>query len=122
VLFVCITQVADNSQLRFRRNPYLAFYQVTAGYLRDSAWPLTAGMCVIDAGACDGEFALYASRCVGPTGRVLALEPDPENFKCLRETFELNGGLPPNVTLLPMGLWKHSSELAFSGGNHLASN
>ena len=115
-------RTADNNQLRFRRNPYQAFYQVTAGYLRDSTWPLTAGMCVIDAGACDGEFALYASRCVGPTGRVLALEPDPESFKCLRETFDLNGGVPPNVALLPVGLWKHSRELAFSGGNHLTSH
>jgi FkbM family methyltransferase len=78
-------------------------------------------MCVIDAGTCDGEFTLYASRCVGPTGRVLALEPDPESFGLLRETFELNGGVPSNVELLPVGLWKHSSELAFSGGNHLTS-
>lgn len=114
-------RTADNRQMRFRRNPYLAFYQVTAGYLRDSAWPLTEGMSVIDAGACDGEFALYSSRCVGRTGRVLALEPDPASFRCLRETFDLNGGVPPNVELLPVGLWKHTSELAFSGGLHLAS-
>lgn len=111
----------DNIRLCFRRNPYLPFYQITAGYLRDSGWPITAGMCVIDAGACDGEFALYASRCVGPTGRVLALEPDPESFRLLRATFELNGGVPPNVELLPVGLWKHSGELAFSGGNYLSS-
>jgi FkbM family methyltransferase len=78
-------------------------------------------MCVIDAGACDGEFALYASRRVGPAGRVLALEPDPDSFGRLREPFEINGGVPPNVELLQLGLWKHSGELAFSAGNHLTS-
>ena len=30
-------RTADRNQLRFRRNLYLPFYQVTAGYLRGSA-------------------------------------------------------------------------------------
>ena len=113
---------SENVHLRFRHNPYLGFYQVTAGYLRRAAWSIQPGMCVVDAGACDGEFALYASRCVGPTGRVVALEPDPGNFRRLCDTFALNGGVPTNVSLLPVGLWKQSGRLQFIAGRHLTSS
>jgi FkbM family methyltransferase len=111
----------ENISLRFQHNPYLAFYEVTAGYLRGASSALEPGMCVIDAGACDGEFALYAARCVGASGRVLALEPDPANFARLRRTFLLNGGLPPHVELLPIGLWQHSGRVRFVTGQHLSS-
>jgi FkbM family methyltransferase len=115
-------RTSDDVQLRFRHNPYQPFYELTAGYLRDSAWPITAGMYVIDAGAYHGEFALYASRCVGPAGRVIALEPDPESFVRLCDSFALNGGVPPNVDLLNAGLWKCSGELVFSAGKMSGSH
>ena len=39
---------------------------------------------VIDAGANIGMFSIMASILVGKTGKVIAIEPDPENLKILK--------------------------------------
>jgi len=41
------------------------------------------GMTVLDVGANIGYYTVMASRLVGPTGRVLAFEPEPLNFELL---------------------------------------
>src|SRR3989442_15296406 len=41
------------------------------------------GMVAVDVGANIGVHALTLGRCVGPTGRVYALEPEPRNFALL---------------------------------------
>ncbi len=43
-----------------------------------------------DVGANAGYHTLMASRVVGPTGRVLAIEADPDTCRLLREQMELN--------------------------------
>src|SRR4051794_12403197 len=53
---------ADGHRLRFRHNPYLALYEMFYGYMGGRTGTIKPGMTVIDVGACDGEFALYASR------------------------------------------------------------
>jgi FkbM family methyltransferase len=63
-------------------------------YLVDAARPgrtfrdlfvgaLRPGTTVVDGGAHVGLYTVLASRSVGPTGRVLAFEPDPYNFAAL---------------------------------------
>lgn len=52
---------------------------------------LNTGMTVVDAGAYVGYYSLVASRVVGATGRVLAFEPEPENFSLLRRNLAKNG-------------------------------
>lgn len=54
------------------------------GYLRE-------GMVVIDVGANVGDLTSVAADCVGPSGRVLALEASPENACRLRERFAGTG-------------------------------
>jgi FkbM family methyltransferase len=49
------------------------------------------GMNVVDIGANIGYYTLLAARRVGPNGRVYAFEPEPQNFKRLRENIQLNG-------------------------------
>lgn len=44
---------------------------------------LSAGDWVLDVGANVGHYAVACSRIVGPTGRVIALEPIPETFALL---------------------------------------
>lgn len=51
---------------------------------------LTAGGCMVDAGANWGYFSLLAAPAVGPAGAVLALEPDPRQFAALRRNIDLN--------------------------------
>ena len=52
---------------------------------------LRPGMTVVDVGANTGYYALWASRLVGPLGRVLAFEPVPKLACTLRRNVELNG-------------------------------
>jgi FkbM family methyltransferase len=54
---------------------------------------LRPGMRVVDAGANLGAYAHLFARCVGPTGRVTAFEPDPTLFAAL-ETNARNNQLP----------------------------
>lgn len=61
---------------------------------------LKPGMHALDVGANIGYFTLLMARQVGPSGRVLAIEAEPENFRYLRANVELNG--LANVELLPV--------------------
>jgi FkbM family methyltransferase len=51
---------------------------------------LRAGDVFVDVGANWGYFALLASRLVGSSGRVLAIEPDPRLFELLTTNLNLN--------------------------------
>jgi FkbM family methyltransferase len=52
---------------------------------------LRPGMTYIDAGANRGYFTLQAAKLVGSSGRVIAIEPAPENYTYLQRSIELNG-------------------------------
>ena len=58
------------------------------------------GMTVVDVGANLGYYSLLASRLVGPSGRVVALEPNSENCRLLLSSLRLNE--TTNVQLLPV--------------------
>ena len=49
-----------------------------------------SGMTFLDVGANIGYFTAIAARAVGPNGKVIALEPDPESFKYLEQTIAAN--------------------------------
>ena len=67
---------------------------------------LVAGMNVIDVGANIGYFTVLAARAVGISGRVLAVEADPEMFRILRANVGLNQFA--NVELLPVAAHRHA--------------
>lgn len=51
---------------------------------------LKPGNLAIDAGACVGFFTIIMSRLVGPTGKVIAIEPDSRNLAMLRKNLDIN--------------------------------
>lgn len=63
---------------------------------------LQEGDLVVDLGAGIGDFAILASRRVGPEGKVIALEPNAEDYQLLKINVERNGC--PNVTALNVGV------------------
>lgn len=103
----------DGLTLSFPVNPYLAVFECY-GYLKEGAWTLEPGMCVVDAGACYGEFSIYASARVGPTGRVIVLEPDPKNIKILERAIASRELKHDNITIVRSGLWSHRDTLEFA--------
>jgi FkbM family methyltransferase len=62
------------------------------------------GATVIDIGANIGAHTLPLAQCVGPNGRVIAVEPTLYAFQRLTENLALNPGLGKNVTLLQVML------------------
>jgi hypothetical protein len=55
---------------------------------------LRPGDAFVDLGSNLGAYALWAARCVGSSGRVLAIEPDTHNHEVLTENVRLNGRVP----------------------------
>lgn len=68
--------------------------------IRELAPLLRPGVVFLDVGANLGYQTLMAAARVGPTGRVLAFEPNPDNLALLREGIRLNGFT--NITLYPL--------------------
>jgi FkbM family methyltransferase len=63
---------------------------------------LVPGLTVVDGGAHVGLYTLLAARAVGPSGSVLAFEPDPYNFAALACNVE--AARLHNVRLIPKAL------------------
>ncbi len=85
----------------------------------------TSGMTVIDVGANIGYYSILASALVGPTGRVVALEPNSENCRLLLSSLRLNG--TANVQLLPVAAdtargWAYYSTHVGSNGGLVADS
>ena len=59
--------------------------------LRTYGQLLQPGMVVVDVGANIGLYSAIAAKRVGSSGRVIALEPDPETFGFLKRTIQYNG-------------------------------
>jgi FkbM family methyltransferase len=79
------------------------------------------GEVVVDAGAFNGILmSIFASQ-VGPSGRVLAFEPDAVNRKKALRNWELNGR-PAHVEIIPAGLWDSETEIEFCERGALGSS
>jgi FkbM family methyltransferase len=96
-------------------DPYLE-----EGYLRGDPEPgvqeaivryLQPGGCFYDVGAHIGFYSLGAARIVGPSGRVVAFEPDPDNWRVLQENIARNG--LHQVTAEPLALWSSEGVIGF---------
>jgi FkbM family methyltransferase len=82
---------------------------------------LRPGASYWDVGAHLGYMVAVASRLVGPTGTVVAFEPNPENVRRLRRTIELND--LRNVMVRDVALSDHLGESQFflSGSSSMGS-
>ena len=78
------------------------------------------GMTVVDVGANLGYYSLLASKLVGPSGRVIAFEPNSENCRLLLSSLRLANAT--NVELLPVaadlapGWAYYSTHVGSNGG------
>lgn len=75
---------------------------------------LSAGNAVLDVGANIGCFSMLAAQLVGPSGKVVAIEPEPGNFECLSDNVHRNGF--KNVSLIPAALGGKSGTIQLRTG------
>ena len=69
------------------------------------------GDVVAEMGAYMGYYTLYLSQLVGEKGRIIAIEPMPDNLEFLKNNIEKNN--IKNVTIVPKGVWNEAGELTF---------
>ena len=77
------------------------FMETFVGEAYERVWRPEEGDTVLDIGAYVGMFTIKASKAVGPTGRVIAIEPSPENYALLKRNCKGLG----NVTLIRKAIW-----------------
>lgn len=73
---------------------------------------LRRGSRFLDIGAFVGYFTVLAAKLSRPTGRVIAVEPDPRNRELLRANLKRNDC--SNVRLFPIAAWDARAELWLS--------
>lgn len=79
---------------------------------------LTPGATFVDVGANIGFHTVTAAQIVGPHGRVVAIEANPENARLLNHTVTRNA--LANVTVLPLAASDRLGGATF--GSHIGSN
>ncbi len=79
----------------------LAFGEYEPNVIAELAPLLKPGGVFVDIGANIGYLTMLAAARVGPAGRVLAFEPNPDNVVLLREGIRANGFT--NIELFPLG-------------------
>ncbi|MEQ8746007.1 FkbM family methyltransferase [Pyruvatibacter sp.] len=74
-------------------------------------YPVTAGDTIVQIGASNGEETARFSKAVGAGGRVIAIEPAPDNVSQLIARFPQDGS--GNVTVVPKAAAKSGGQLRF---------
>ncbi|HEX7258644.1 MAG TPA: FkbM family methyltransferase [Nitrososphaeraceae archaeon] len=72
------------------------------------------GGIVVDVGAHYGRYSLIAAKRVGPKGKVIAIEADPENFDMLNKNIKLNESSKENVITLNYAASSNQSKVKLS--------
>lgn len=64
---------------------------------------LPEGGTFLDVGANIGYFTILASNCVGPSGKVFAIEPNPQTFTLLQGHLSANGLANTHASMIALG-------------------
>lgn len=102
----------DKVKYKMYINPFVSNNKLTSdikGYNRN--YHLRKDDIVVDAGAYNGLFTVYAAIKVGPNGHVIAFEPDPYSAHILSKNIYLNH--LSNVTVIKKGLFSKTSRVRF---------
>lgn len=91
--------------------PFFDLEHAVLDYLE--AQPIEGCNVFVDAGSYIGTFGIYVARAL-PYSKVVALEPDPENFRKLINNIKLNE--LANITALNKGLWNKDTKVVFAPG------
>ncbi|MDR7505918.1 MAG: FkbM family methyltransferase [Armatimonadota bacterium] len=77
---------------------------------------LSPGDVFVDVGAHIGYWSILAARIIGPEGKVVALEPDPEAAELCRSNIHANE-LSGIVDVIQAAAWSTEGQVEFSRAN-----
>ncbi len=83
---------------------------------------LKPGMVFIDAGANDGFYTLFAARKVGPSGKVVAVEPSSRERVNLRRNIERNNFENVRIVTEALGVTSGEADLRLAQDKHSGHN
>jgi len=110
----------SGDRIFYAPHPRIAFHcvQLLPWEEYEQYFKVEKGDVVVDAGAFIGDFTVYAAEKVGPTGVVVAIEPDPSNYFFL----SLNTARLRNVKLINKCIWKEKKILDFYLSSSIATH
>ncbi|MDD4353376.1 MAG: FkbM family methyltransferase [Candidatus Nanoarchaeia archaeon] len=95
---------------------------LSKGYLKN--YKLKKGDTVLDLGAFFGSFSIIAAKKVGPSGKVIAYEPDKRNFEILKQNVKESG--LKNIVIVNKAIFDKKATLnlssSFSSSNLFNKN
>ncbi|HWA17068.1 MAG TPA: FkbM family methyltransferase [Gemmatimonadales bacterium] len=91
------------------------FYEPEVSYFLTNV--LQPGDTVVDVGAHIGYFSVLAGRIVGPEGKVFAFEPEPGNYRRLRDHLAQNGLSQVQSFNVAVGSAPGTAEMYFNSDN-----
>ena len=98
-----------STRLRYLYRAYRYRFRVDRAEIRFLCGRLRTGQTAVDAGCFKGAYAYWMRRCVGPSGAVVAFEPQSLQVAYLRNVFAAMRY--DNVTVVPTGLSDTPGEL-----------
>lgn len=81
------------------------------GPKKEMFYKLKEGDVVAEMGAYMGYYTMYLSEKVGENGRIIAIEPLPDNLDYLYKNIKKNN--INNITVVPKGVWNKKEKLTF---------
>lgn len=84
---------------------------------------LQNGSIVLDLGAYSGLSSIIFDQLIGSKGRVISVEPDQLNIKCIKNNFDLYKKISGRkIELLEGAIWKDNGGIAFSTEGNMGSS
>ena len=87
----------------------IIFREIFVENLYDKIKFIKKGDTIIDIGSSIGWYVCKIAELIGKNGKIIAIEPDPLNFKYLKRNIILNN--VTNVTLFNIGIWSSKRKL-----------
>ncbi|XRH76233.1 MAG: FkbM family methyltransferase [Candidatus Methanosuratincola verstraetei] len=93
---------------------FIILRDVTENWMHECLYP-GKGEVFLDVGAHIGKYVIKIAKLIGPSGKVIAIEADPINFKLLKRNVEINN--LSNVYAFNIIAWNNESKLRFYKGD-----
>ncbi len=95
-----------------------AFWEIFIGKNYEKYNKIKSGDLVLDIGGNVGIFTIKAAQVVGDKGKVIVIEPEPNNVKLIKENTKIFN----NVTIIPKAVGSKSGKVELLIGKHSGSH